>query len=117
MLQFIEYPKCSTCRKAKAELNQLGVDFEAVDIVKETPSQEKLLQWMTNSDLEIKSFFNTSGIKYRELGLKGKVPHLTAQEAADLLSTDGMLIKRPLLVRDNQILQIGYRKAYEELGL
>ena len=117
MLQFIEYPKCSTCRKAKAELNQLGVDFEAVDIVKETPSQEQLLQWMTNSDLEIKSFFNTSGIKYRELGLKGKVPHLTAQEAADLLSTDGMLIKRPLLVRDNRILQIGYRKAYEELGL
>ena len=117
MLQFIEYSKCSTCRKAKAELNQLGVDFEAVDIVKETPSQEQLLQWMTHSDLEIKSFFNTSGIKYRELGLKEKVPHFTAQEAADLLATDGMLIKRPLLVRDNQILQIGYRKAYEELGL
>ena len=77
MLQFIEYPKCSTCRKAKA----------------------------------------TSGLKYRELGLKEKVPHLTAQEAADLLATDGMLIKRPLLVRDNRILQIGYRKAYEELGL
>ena len=117
MLQFIEYPKCSTCRKAKAELNQLGVDFEAVDIVKETPSQEQLLKWMTHSDFEIKSFFNTSGLKYRELGLKEKVPHMTAQEAADLLATDGMLIKRPLLVRDNQILQIGYRKAYEELGL
>ena len=117
MLQFIEYPKCSTCRKAKAELNQLGVDFEAVDIVKETPSQEQLLQWMTHSDLEIKAFFNTSGIKYRELGLKDKVPQFSAEEAAALLATDGMLIKRPLLVRDNQILQIGYRKAYEELGL
>ena len=117
MLQFIEYPKCSTCRKAKAELNQLGVDFEAVDIVKETPSQEQLLQWMANSELEIKSFFNTSGIKYRELGLKDKVPQFSAEEAAALLATDGMLIKRPLLVRDNQILQIGYRKAYEELGL
>ena len=117
MLQFIKYPKCSTCRKAKAELIQLGLDFEAVDIVKETPSQKELLQWMTNSDLEIKSFFNTSGIKYRELGLKDKVPQFSAEEAAALLSTDGMLIKRPLLVRDNQILQIGYRKQYAELGL
>lgn len=117
MLQFIEYPKCSTCRKAKAELNQLGVDFEAIDIVQNTPSRDQLLDWIQNSDFEIKSFFNTSGLKYRELGLKEKVPHMTAQEAADLLATDGMLIKRPLLVRDNQILQIGYRKAYEELGL
>ena len=117
MLQFIEYPKCSTCRKAKAELNQLGVDFEAVDIVQNTPSRDQLLDWIQNSDFEIKAFFNTSGLKYRELGLKEKVPHLTAQEAADLLATDGMLIKRPLLVRDNQILQIGYRKSYEELGL
>ena len=117
MLQFIEYPKCSTCRKAKAELNQLGVDFEAVDIVQNTPSRDQLLDWIQNSDFELKSFFNTSGLKYRELGLKEKVPHLTSQEAADLLSTDGMLIKRPLLVRDNQILQIGYRKTYEELGL
>ena len=98
-------------------MTQLGLDFEAVDIVKETPSQKELLQWMTNSDLEIKSFFNTSGIKYRELGLKDKVPQFSAEEAAELLSTDGMLIKRPLLVRDNQILQIGYRKQYAELGL
>ena len=117
MLQFIEYPKCSTCRKAKAELNQLGVDFETVDIVQNTPSRDQLLDWIQNSDFEIKAFFNTSGLKYRELGLKEKVPHLTAREAADLLATDGMLIKRPLLVRDNQILQIGYRMAYEELGL
>lgn len=117
MLQFIEYPKCSTCRKAKAELNQLGVDFEAVDIVQNTPSRDQLLDWIQNSGFELKAFFNTSGIKYRELGLKEQVPHMTAQEAADLLATDGMLIKRPLLVRDNQILQIGYRKAYEELGL
>ena len=117
MLQFIEYPKCSTCRKAKAELNQLGVDFEAVDIVQNTPSRDQLLDWIQNSDFEIKAFFNTSGLKYRELGLKEKVPHMTAREAADLLATDGMLIKRPLLVRDNQILQIGYRMAYEELGV
>ena len=117
MLQFIEYPKCSTCRKAKAELKELGLDFEAVDIVQDTPSRDQLLDWIQNSDFEIKAFFNPSGLKYRELGLKEKVPHLTAQEAADLLATDGMLIKRPLLVRDNQILQIGYRKAYAELEL
>ena len=117
MLQFIEYPKCSTCRKAKAELKELGLDFEAVDIVQDTPSRDQLLDWIQNSDFEIKAFFNTSGLKYRELGLKEKVPHLTAQEAADLLATDGMLIKRPLLVRDNQILHIGYRKAYAELEL
>ena len=117
MLQFIEYPKCSTCRKAKTELKELGLDFEAVDIVQNTPSRDQILDWIQNSDFELKSFFNTSGLKYRDLGLKEKVPHLTAQEAADLLATDGMLIKRPLLVRDNQILQIGYRKAYEELGL
>ena len=117
MLQFIEYPKCSTCRKAKAELKELGLDFEAVDIVQNIPSRDQILDWIQNSDFELKSFFNTSGLKYRDLGLKEKVPHLTAQEAADLLATDGMLIKRPLLVRDNQILQIGYRKAYAELEL
>ena len=117
MLQFIEYPKCSTCRKAKAELTQLGLDFETVDIVKETPSAEQLLTWMRNSDLEIKAFFNTSGMKYRELGLKDKVPNFSAEEAAALLATDGMLIKRPLLVQGDKLLQIGYRKDYAELGL
>ncbi|MBP2620894.1 arsenate reductase family protein [Streptococcus panodentis] len=117
MLQFIEYPKCSTCRKAKAELSQLGLDFEAVDIVKDTPSKSQILNWIEKSDFELKAFFNTSGLKYRELGLKEKVPHLTAREAADLLAADGMLIKRPLLVQDGKILQIGYRKTYGELGL
>lgn len=117
MLEFIEYPKCSTCRKAKAELTQLGLDFEAVDIVKDTPSADQLLNWMEHSGFEIKAFFNTSGIKYRDLGLKDKVPRLTAQEAAELLATDGMLIKRPLLVKDGQLIQIGYRKEYAELGL
>ena len=117
MLTFIEYPKCSTCRKAKAELNQLGLDFEDVDIVKETPTADQLLNWMEGSDFEVKSFFNTSGIKYRELGLKDRVPSMTAQEAADLLATDGMLLKRPLLVKDGKLIQIGYRKEYAELGL
>ncbi|MEW4353391.1 arsenate reductase family protein [Streptococcus pneumoniae] len=117
MYQFIEYPKCSTCRKAKTELTQLGFDFEAVDIVTKTPSKGSLLAWMKASDLPIKSYFNTSGIKYRELGLKDKVPHLSQEEAAAILSTDGMLIKRPLLVKDGKVLQIGYRTEYKELGL
>lgn len=102
MLRFIEYPKCSTCRKAKAELSQLGLDFEAVDIVKETPSKEEILTWMENSDLNIKSFFNTSGLKYRELGLKDKLSGLSDEEAAELLATDGMLIKRPILEKDGK---------------
>lgn len=70
MLEFIEYPKCSTCKKAKQELNQLGVDYKAVHIVEETPSQEVILNWLETSGFELKQFFNTSGIKYRELGLK-----------------------------------------------
>lgn len=117
MLRFIEYPKCSTCRKAKTELNQLGLDFEAVDIVKETPSKEEILTWIENSDLSLKSFFNTSGLKYRELGLKDKLSGLSIEEAADLLAADGMLIKRPILEKDGKILQIGYRTEYAILDL
>ena len=117
MLRFIEYPKCSTYRKAKAELNRLGLDFEAVDIVKETPSKEEILTWMKNSNLNIKPFFNTSGLKYRELGLKDKLSGLSAGEAAELLATDGMLIKRPILEKDGKILQIGYRTEYATLDL
>ena len=117
MLRFIEYPKCSTCRKAKAELERLGLDFEAVDIVKETPSKEEILTWIENSDLCLKSFFNTSGLKYRELGLKDKLSGLSIEEAADLLAADGMLIKRPILEKDGKILQIGYRKEYATLDL
>ena len=117
MIEFYEYPKCSTCRKAKAELNDLGLAFEDKDITKETPSADLLLTWMKASDLPIKSYFNTSGIKYRELGLKDKLPSLTMEEAAGILSTDGMLIKRPILLEDGKVRQVGYRTAYAELGL
>ena len=117
MLRFIEYPKCSTCRKAKAELERLGLEFEAVDIVNETPSKEEILTWIENSDLSLKSFFNTSGFKYRELGLKDKLSGLSIEEAADLLAADGMLIKRPILEKDGKILQIGYRTEYATLDL
>ena len=116
-MQFFEYPKCSTCRKAKAELKSLGLDFEAHDLVAQPPTSEDFLTWFEESGLEIKAFFNTSGLKYRELGLKDKLPSLTAQKAAELLASDGMLVKRPLLIKEGQVLQIGYRKPYQDLDL
>ena len=117
MLEFIEYPKCTTCKKAKKELDQLGLEYKDVHIVEETPSETVILNWLETSGFELKQFFNTSGIKYRELGLKDKVGTLSNKEAAKLLASDGMLLKRPILVKGGQIQQIGYRKAYEDLGL
>lgn len=113
---YYEYPKCSTCRKAKAELTELGLSFEARDIKKTPPSPDLLLTWLDKTDLPLKSLFNTSGNSYRELGLKEKFDNLTRQEAIQLLANDGMLIKRPILIKDNQILQIGYKKPYSELN-
>lgn len=115
MFTFYEYPKCSTCRRAKAELQKLGVDFVAVDITVYTPKVEQLKEWIENSTYTIKNFFNTSGQVYRTLGLKDKVDGLTVDEAADLLASDGMLIKRPVLVKDGKVLQLGHRKSYAEL--
>ncbi|MCU9534353.1 arsenate reductase family protein [Streptococcus sp. CSL10205-OR2] len=117
MLTFYEYPKCSTCRKAKAELTALDVDFNDINLKETPPSAEMLKQLMTNSGLPLKSFFNTSGMSYRALGLKDKLQQLTIDEAVDLLSSDGMLIKRPLLIKDDQLLQVGYRTNYKDLGI
>ncbi|MBL1125867.1 arsenate reductase family protein [Streptococcus suis] len=117
MIIFYEYPKCSTCRAAKAELKSLGLEFEAIDIKSTPPSAEELKAWMEATGLELKKYFNTSGNSYRELGLKDKFDSLTVDQALDLLANDGMLIKRPLLIRDGKILQIGYRTKYENLGL
>ena len=96
MYTFIEYPKCSTCRKAKSELDGLQCEFQSQNIVTETPTSQELQDWMAASGLPIKSFFNTSGMKYRELGLRDK---------------------RPLLVKDGKVVQVGYRKPYADLGL
>lgn len=117
MLEFIEYPKCSTCKRAKAELKELGLEFQEVNIVEETPSEDVILNWIETSGFELKQFFNTSGIKYRELGLKDKVASLSHQEAAKLLASDGMLLKRPLLVENGILKQIGHRKSYAALNL
>lgn len=117
MLVFYEYPKCSTCRKAKAELQALDLAFEAIDIKTNPPQAEELREWMLASGVALKTYFNTSGNSYRELGLKDRLPDLTEEEALALLAADGMLIKRPLLVKDGKLLQVGYRTAYQELGL
>ncbi|HEL1759416.1 TPA: arsenate reductase family protein [Streptococcus suis] len=117
MILFYEYPKCSTCRAAKAELKSLGLEFEAIDIKSTPPGAEELKAWMEATGLELKKYFNTSGNSYRELGLKDKFDSLSLEQALNLLANDGMLIKRPLLIQDGKILQIGYRTKYENLGL
>ena len=114
MYTFYEYPKCSTCRKANAELYQLGLEVESVN---NPPSAQFLKELLEGTDLELKKFFNTSGQSYRSLGLKDKLPTLSQDEAVKLLSSDGMLIKRPILIKDGKVLQVGYRSPYKDLNL
>ena len=107
---FIEYPKCSTCKKAKKHLEELGVSFEDRHIVEENPTKEELAEWIAVSGYPVKKFFNTSGMKYRELGLKDRLPRMTDEEKIELLATDGMLVKRPLLIDGDRIL-VGFKEA------
>ena len=109
---FIWYPKCSTCKKAKKWLDDNGIKYTLRDIVLETPTEEELSKWIKDSGLDIKKFFNTSGMKYRELGLKDKLDSMSFEEKVKLLSSDGMLIKRPLLISDKII--VGF-KNYDKL--
>lgn len=106
---FIEYPKCSTCKKAKKWLEENNVGFVDRNIVEETPTIEELNKWIEKSGQEIKKWFNTSGLKYRELNLKEKLPDMNAEEKVKLLSSDGMLIKRPLLISDKGIF-VGFKE-------
>lgn len=106
---FIEYPKCSTCKKALKYLKDNNIEVSVRDIVKDTPSKEELLSWIDKSGLEPKKFFNTSGKVYKELGLKDKVKDMSKEEIAEMLSTNGMLIKRPLLIDDNNVL-VGFKE-------
>ena len=101
---FIEYPKCSTCKKAKKWLEDKGIVFEDRHIVEKNPTAEELREWIKKSGLDIKRFFNTSGMKYRDLGLKDKLADMEEEEKLTLLSSDGMLVKRPLVVGDNVVL-------------
>lgn len=97
------YPKCTSCRKAISWLKSEEVDFEAKDIVTETPTVEQLNEILTVSGAPLKKFFNTSGIKYRELGLKDRLPEMSEQEQIELLASDGMLIKRPIVFGDGKL--------------
>lgn len=110
MITFYWYPKCSTCRNAKRWLEEHEIPFEAIDMVATPPQPEQLLAWIQSSEAPLTLFFNTSGMKYRELQLKEKVPTMTAQDAADVLATDGMLIKRPLLVSGDRFLINGFKE-------
>ena len=101
---FIEYPKCSTCKKAKKWLEENKIEFEDRNIVEETPTVKELTEWIDRSGLDIRKWFNTSGLKYKELNLKEKLNNMSDQEKIELLASDGMLIKRPVLVSDKEIL-------------
>jgi len=115
---FIEYPPCSTCKKAKKFLKDHGVNIKTRHIVEQTPTFKELSSWLLKSDYDIKRFFNTSGKLYRELNLKGKLETMTDPEKLKLLSENGMLIKRPLVVTEDVVL-VGFKeKEYlEKLGL
>lgn len=100
-LLLIEYPKCSTCQKAKTWLDDNGVTYLDRHIVENNPNTEELKKWVTLSGKPLKSFFNTSGLLYKSLGLKDKLPTMSEDEQYKLLSSNGMLVKRPLLIGDN----------------
>ena len=113
---FLCYPKCSTCQKAKAWLDEHGISYELRDIKTDNPTAEELTLWYRKSGLPLKKFFNTSGLQYKALGLKDKLPGMSEAEQLALLATDGMLVKRPLLVGDSFVLN-GFRAAEWEAAL
>lgn len=111
---FVYYPKCSTCRKAKKWLEENNLEFQEKDIVEDNPTVEELKEWYQKSDLPLKRFFNTSGMKYRELKLKDKLPEMSDDEQLELLATDGMLVKRPVIVTEDVVLTGFRQKEWEE---
>ncbi len=107
---FIEYPRCTTCKKAKKWLDEHGVDYTDRHIVEDNPTAEELASWRQRSGLPLRRFFNTSGMKYRELGIKAQLDAgMSDEDAFALLATDGMLVKRPLVVGDDFVL-VGFRE-------
>ena len=107
---FVEYPKCTTCKRAKKWLTENGIDFEDRDIKENNPSKEELKGWLDKSGLEIKKFFNTSGVLYREQGMKDKVKTLSEDELLDILASDGMMVKRPIVVTESSVL-VGFKET------
>ena len=110
MLKFICYPKCTTCQKAKKWLDDNNIAYELRDIKNENPTLDELTEWYKKSGLPLKKFFNTSGLLYKSLNLKNKLPEMSETEMLALLATDGMLVKRPLLIGDNFVL-VGFKES------
>ncbi len=106
---FLQYPKCSTCQKAKKWLDQNHIDYVNRDITTNNPTYEELKEWIDKTDLPLNKFFNTSGLKYKELKLKDKLSLMTDEEKLKLLSSDGKLVKRPLIIDENIVL-IGFNE-------
>jgi arsenate reductase (glutaredoxin) len=109
-IQFIQYPKCTSCKKAQKWLDEQGIQYENIHIVESTPTKEQLESFYKASGLPLKKFFNTSGNKYKELGLKDKLATMTEDEQLALLASDGMLIKRPI-VTDGNKLTLGFKES------
>ncbi|MBS5863785.1 MAG: arsenate reductase family protein [Clostridium sp.] len=112
---FIEYPKCSTCQKAKKWLDESNIEYVDRNIVTETPTKDELKKWIPKSGLDVRKFFNTSGMKYRELNIKEKIKDMSEDEIYELLASDGMLIKRPLFISDTLILKGFKEKEWEQI--
>lgn len=112
---FLQYPKCTTCRKAKKFLQENNVTFDDRDITIDNPTVEELEKWIDLSGLEIKKFFNTSGVLYREMNLKDKLKDMSQEEMIKLLASDGKLVKRPLLITEEKVL-VGFKEeTYKEI--
>ena len=110
MVNFICYPKCTTCTKAKKWLDENHIEYTERDIKSENPTAAELKAWYEKSGLQLKKFFNTSGLLYKSLDLKNKLPEMTENEMLELLATDGMLVKRPLLIGEDFVL-VGFKEA------
>jgi arsenate reductase len=110
MATFICYPKCTTCQKAKAYLDGRGAEYKLRDIKTDNPSYDELKSWLAASGLPIKRFFNTSGLLYKSLNLKDKLPSMSEDECLKLLATDGMLVKRPLLIGEGYVF-VGFKES------
>ena len=110
VLKLIQYPRCTTCKKAEKWLKDEGISYEAVHIVEQTPTKDELKAIWEKSELPLKKFFNTSGMKYKELGLKDKLSSMSEDEQLELLASDGMLIKRPI-VTDGEKVTLGFKET------
>ena len=110
MIKFICYPKCTTCQRAKKWLDDNNIEYELRDIKLDNPTLDELVEWYKKSGLPLKKFFNTSGLLYKSLDLKNKLPAMTEDEMLKLLSTDGMLVKRPILIGVDFVL-VGFKEA------